>query len=58
MRRHEDQVFARLGWQIDPATGQAIIPASVMEQLARRGGASATQPSMPTTQPEKGGNPP
>jgi hypothetical protein len=49
VRRNEDQIFSRLGWEVDPATHRVTIPAGVVKEVAENEKARAAAAYVPPT---------
>ncbi len=56
LRRKEDDRFRRSGWRIDPVTGQAVIPDSIVKQLGARSGAGSNWLFAPALPPVRSGH--
>ena len=55
-RQAEDQIFAKLGWKVDPATHRVSIPAEIFRKVAGEEQARATGPRVPPTTTGKDSN--
>ena len=49
LRTHEDQVFQKLGWQVNVHTHEVAIPIQIVERVAREERTRAAAPAVPPT---------